>query len=287
MKKILILTDFTDQSAPVMEAAVMLSARLHANLILFNTFISQPVLSEDGGNPWTVEELMWADQSKEKLSFLKEDTENLISALPAAYHHASVDCRQGIGSLGAQVKDLLCKESVEMIVMGARSGSAWDHILMGSDTVSVVNHTDRPVIIIPAGHPFEQLKKVTIATDFDEADVNAVHYLTRLGRLFDFEIEIVHVRLWGKEGAGDVQRAAFEKHVAKFNYPDITYQNIGGKDLTNRLNKLCEKNGSDLLVLVHDKHTLLDRLFNDTNAKSLLEKQDFPVMIIPAKMTAL
>lgn len=282
MKKILVLTDFTEHSGQAAEAAVMLSAKINANLILFNTFISQPVLSENGGNPWAVEELIWADQSKEKLAFLKEDMEPLIAALPATDHHASIDCRQGLGSLGPQVKDLLGKEAIAMIVMGARSGSAWDHILMGSDTVAVVNHTNRPVLIIPAGQALKQLKKVTIATDFDEADIHAIHYLTRLGRLFDFKIGVVHVKVWGEADAGQAQQAAFEKRVAKFNYPGITYQHISGKDLAGRLNKLCEKNGSDLLVLVHDKQSLLGRLFNGSNAKSLLEKQEFPVLIIPA-----
>jgi nucleotide-binding universal stress UspA family protein len=285
MKKILVLTDFTDQCNQVKETAVMLSAKLHANLILFNTFISQPaLLSENGSDPWVLEELMWIDESEKKLAFFKEDMELLIAALPAANHHASISCRKTMGSLGGQVKSLLEEERVEMIVMGARSGSTWNHILVGSDTVSVVNHTNRPVMIVPAGRPLKQLKKVTVATDFDEADLNAVHYLTRLGRLFGFAIEIVHVKLWNKENIDQAQQAAFEKHVAKFNFPGISYQNIGGKDLVNRLNDLCESNGSDVLVLVHDHHSLLHRLFNGTNVKSLLEKQKIPVMIIPALM---
>ncbi|MCC8425511.1 universal stress protein [Mucilaginibacter sp. UR6-11] len=282
MKKILVLTDFTDQSGQITEAAVKLSGKLHANLILLNAFVSQPALSEYGTNPWSAEELLWADESKRKLALLKEDMEPLIAALPTADYRASIDCRQGMGSLGSQVKDMLKNDTIELVVMGARTGSAWDHLLMGSDTVSVINHTDRPVMIIPAGHPLKSLKKVTIATDFDEADLNAVHYLTRLGRLFNFTIEITHVKLWGEEGGGEAQQAAFAKHVAKFNYDGIAYQNISGKDLVNRLNKLVEENGSDLLVLVHDKHSLLDRLINGSNAKSLLEKQEFPVMIIPA-----
>lgn len=282
MKKIIALTDLSDQSRLAAEAAVMLSGKLGTNLILFNTFISQPVLPEYGGSPWSVEELIWADEGKEKLNFLKEQLEPLVESLPTGDHHASIDCRQGMGDLGSQVKDMISKEPVEMIVMGARTGSTWDHILMGSDTLSVINHTNRPVLVIPEKHPLKQIKKVTIATDLDSPDINAVHYLTRLGRLFNFKIEIVNVKLWGKEGADEGQRIVFEKHVAKFNYPDITYQHITGKDLANRLNQFCEQHGADLLVLVHDKHSLLSRLFNGTQAKSLLEKQEFPVMIIPA-----
>jgi len=284
MKKILVLSDFGPQADEVAKSAVYLSAKLNVNLILFNTFVSQPVLSEYGGNPWSVEELLWADEGKEKLSFMKEDLEPVIAALPATVHHPSVYCRQAMGSLGGQVCELLENESIELIMMGTRQGSAWDHLLTGSDTLAVIGHVDRPVIVLPAGQPLKQLKKVTIATDYDDADLNAVHYLTRLGRLFGFKIDIVHVNLWGEKAVPDAKRLAFENHVARFNFPGISYLTISGKDLVNRLNGYCTENGSDLLVLVHDHHSLLGRLFSGTQAKSLLEKQEFPVMIIPAAM---
>jgi len=284
MKKILVLTDLSDQSLITVDAAITMSAKLNANLLLFNSFIAEPVLPEYGGNPWSVQELTWMDEGEKKLNYIKEEAETIIEGLSAAEHHASVDCRQGMGGLGGQVKDLLGKENIEMVVMGARTGSAWDHILMGSDTVSVINHANRPVLVIPAAHAFKKLKKVTLATDLDEADINAVHYLTRLGRLFDFSIDIVHVKLWGDDTAHGERRAAFEKRVARFNFPEISYHYITGKDLVSRLNRLCRETGTDLLALVHDKHSLLNRLFHSTQAKSLLEKQELPALIIPARL---
>lgn len=282
MKKIIVLTDLTEESSQATAAAVMLSSKLHANLVLFNTFISQPALSEYGGNPWYTQEILWVSEGKAKLAALKEDAVQEIAALSSDEHHASIDCRQGIGNLGMQVKDLQEKESIEMVVMGARTDSGWEHMLMGSDTVSVINHTNRPVMIIPAAHPLKQLKKVTIAVDFDGTDLNAVHYLTRIGRVFDFAIEIAHVKLWGEEGKEEMSHSTFEKHVAKFNYPHISYQYVGGKELINRLHSICKVNGSDLLVLVHDKHNLIDRMVKKPHANTLIEKQEIPVMIIPS-----
>lgn len=282
MKKILVLTDLSDQSTAAVGAAITMSARLDANVILFNSFIAEPVLPEYGGNPWSVQELTWMDEGEKKLNYIKEEAETIIEGLPAADHHASIDCRQGMGGLGGQVKDLLEKEQIEMIAMGARTGSTWNHILMGSDTISVINHSDRPVLVIPEEHPLKKLNKVILATDLDEADVNAVHYLTRLGRLFDFTIDIVNVKLWGEDDSIQERRLQFEKHVARFNFPGISYHYITGKELVNRLNNLYNENGADLLALVHDKHSLINRLFNGTHSKTLLEKQEFPVMIIPA-----
>ena len=284
MKKILVLTDLTEGSGQATEAAVMLSAKLHANLILFNTFISQPALSEYGSNPWYTEEILWENEAKERLVALKDDALQLVEGLAPEVHHASIESRQGIGNLGLQVEDLIDKENVEIVVMGARTGSAWDHILMGSDTISVISHADRPVLVVPADHRLKQLTKVTIATDLDDPDLTAVHYLTRIGRLFDFAIEIVHVKIWGETSKEESRYNAFKKHVAKFNYPHISHLEVSGKELSSRLNGLCKAGGSDLLVLVHNKHSLLDRILNKSHAKSLLEKQELPVMIIPSAL---
>lgn len=282
MKKILVLTDLADDANRATDAAIMLSAKLHANLILFNSFINQPSLAEYGGNPWYTEEILWENEARERLAVLKDDAVSLISTLPAEVHHASITCRQGIGPLGMQVKDLLDKEKIEMVVMGARTGSAMDHILMGSDTVSVINHTSRPVVIVPESHPLKQLKKITVAVDYDDTDLDAVHYLTRIGRLFDLAIDIVHVKVWGEEVKEETKQFAFERHAAKFNYPKMSYHYVSGKELINRLQSLCKTTNSDLLVLIHDKHNLIDKILNKSHAKALVEKQEIPVMIIPA-----
>jgi len=282
MKKILVLTDFSENARRATEAAVPLAGKLHANIILFNTYVSEPVMSEYGGAPWPVDQLMWADEGKEKLKFLKEDLEELVHQLPAGDHRPSIDDRHDLGTLGGQVKKLLQREQVELIIMGARTGKAWEHLLMGSDTSAVIEHTNRPVLIHPESRPLKTLKKVTLATDFDQADQKAVHYLTRIGRIFGFSLDIVHVSLWGKNPVSDSLKIAFKQQVAKYNFPAISYHEVGGKDLIKRLNQLCAINGSDLLVLVHDRHNWLNRLLKQNQAQALLDDQQLPVLIVPA-----
>ncbi|NNU33390.1 universal stress protein [Mucilaginibacter sp. S1162] len=102
MKKILVLTDFSDNARRAAEAAVTLAGKLHANIILFNTYVSEPVMSEYGGAPRPVDQLMWADEGKEKLKFLKEDLRELVQQLPAGDHHPSIDDRHASGSPGSQ-----------------------------------------------------------------------------------------------------------------------------------------------------------------------------------------
>lgn len=282
MKKILVLTDFSDNARQAAEAAVTFAGKLQANIILFNTYVSEPVMSEYGGTPWPAEQLLWADESKEKLKLLKKDLQQLVKQLPADDHHPSIDDRHDMGNLGKRVKSILQQEQIELIIMGARTGKTWEHLLMGSDTSAVIEHTNRPVLILPESRPIRKLQKVTLATDFDQPDQKAVHYLTHMGRIFGFSLDIVHVSLWGEKPVDDTLKTAFKNHVAKYHFPAINYHEVSGKDLVKRVNHLCASNDSDLLVLVHDRHNWLNRLLKQNQAQALLDNQQLPVMIVPA-----
>jgi nucleotide-binding universal stress UspA family protein len=281
MKKILVLTDFSDNASHAASSAIFLASKVHASVLLFHTFIRQtvPVNAE---TPWQIEELMWADQSKYNLAYLTENLEPLVDQLPPADYHPKIHTESAEGSLAFQLKEQLKNHDIEFIVMGDGSGTTMENILAGSSTTAVIEHTTRPVIIIPAAAQLQRLKKVIFATDFDEADIQALGYLTGLGKLFDFQLEIAHVKLFKQteQEVSGPERSFFEK-VEKLHYPNLLYQEVKGKDLVNRLNRICKDKTSDLLVMVHDQRGLLGRLFGGSVSKAILKRQSLPVMIIP------
>ena len=63
MKKILVLTDFSENASRAASSAIFLASKVHASVLLFHTFIRQAV-PVNADTPWQIEELMWADQSK-------------------------------------------------------------------------------------------------------------------------------------------------------------------------------------------------------------------------------
>ena len=286
MKKILVLTDLSDTAAAAAQAAVPLAAKLNANIVLLHSWTPQPALAEYPNNSWGIDTLIYGEQTKEKLNSLREELKEQIDLLSPDAHHASIDWEQENGSVTDCTSNHLKKGDVEMIVMGASAGSGLDHSLLGSDTYSVISKASRPVLIIPPEQSLSKLNKVIFASDFSENDIAAVHYLTRLGRKFNFEIEIVHVVVFGKDDSEALERKKpFQKHIAKFNYPKITYENIYGKNIADRLQNLCREHASDLLVLSHDQHSFWSKLFKGTQSGRLLKKQQIPVLIIPALLS--
>lgn len=283
MKKILVLTDLSDTAATAAQAAVPLTAKLNANIVLLHSWTPQPALAEYPNNSWGIDTLVYGEQTKDKLNYLREQLIEQIDLLSPDLHHASIDWEQEDGSIADRACEHTKKGDVEMIVMGASASSGLDHLFLGSDTYSVISKANRPVLIIPSGQILSTIDKVTFASDFSENDIAAVHYLTRLARKFDFEIEIVHVMVFGKDDSETLERKkAFQQHIAKFNYAKITYENIYGKNITDRLQNLCREHASDLLVLSYDQHSFWSKLFHGTQSSELLKKQQIPVLIIPA-----
>lgn len=289
MKTILVLTDFTKNAAHAASSAIMLGESLHAKLLLFNSFYNMPILPSYGGSsgPWVVEELVLREEDcDKKLKQLAADLQKKVAALPYEHYTPSIAVQYGEGELSRNIETILQEIDVELIVMGARSGSAVSHIFTGSDTRAVIDRATRPVLIMPEKADFKALKKVTFATNFEDMDITAVHYLHQLYNVFSFQLEIIHVSLfWSAEDNYNQHRSKlFKDKLTKLNFPEISYKEVKGKDVVGRLNRLCAEHESDLLVMVHYKDSLMSRIFQESATKEALSNQTTPLLIIPAKM---
>jgi len=285
VKKILVLTDFSANATFAAEAGLILGGKLHADLLLFNTYIDYATMASYGGAGWIVDE--FTDRKKKSLhglELLAEGLESKSNELdpgdrkPAIYFEFN-DC-----ALEMDVTDLLTQNKIEMIVMGARSHDR-DEVLYGDDTNSVINHATRPVLIVPAKTDLKKIRKLVFATDFDEADFNVIDYLVKLGKHFHYQLEIIHVIKPGQKAAWQSPRAlAFKEQVAQLNYKGLTYHEIVGKDIINRLNHLCTETGPALLALLHHQHSFFARLFMHSETKKALVEQKVPLLVFPSKM---
>lgn len=286
MKTILVLTDFTKKAADAAKSAVIFGAKLHADLLLFNTYITAALVPQYAGGPWVIDEIMEHENlSKEKLKELAEELETDIAKLISEERKPTVRVLLGGGSLPVNVQEIIDDKDVELVVMGAHSDSSMAHILNGSDTRSVIDKSTRPVLIIPEKTRVDKIKKVVFATDFDEADMKAVHYLAKLAKLFDFKLEIVHITVQGKtDTAKNAYETAFLHQVGKIKYPHIAYQTIKGAYIIKRLNDYCEEEGADLLALVHYQDSFVVRLLRQSITKQALSNQKTPLLVFPSKM---
>lgn len=284
MKTILMLTDFSENAAHAALSGVMFGKKIHANLLLFNANVAQPVAPAYAGGITVIDNISYIDEeNKRQLEQLADSLKPFLSQEETEWM-PSLHFEEGLGGLALQVKNLIREKEIEMVVMGARTGSSIDHLLTGSDTYSVIDGSKRPVLIVPAEADFAHLRKVVFATNFIEADIKAIHYLIKLGHIFNYHLEVVHINLLGEDDiTKDLRKAEFMKHVRRLRYTNIEIKELYGKDVTGRLNKYCEESGTDLLSFTHYKNSLFSIIFRQSITKKAISKQKVPLLVFPSK----
>jgi nucleotide-binding universal stress UspA family protein len=286
MKQILIPTDFSDNAVHAAKAAVMLSAKLNANILLFNNYVDIPVIPHYAGGPWVADDLIQLkNESNAELQNLAQELDPLIAQSDHEQRKLSIHTQCGEGNLGDNIAAIIHEQDIELVVIGARSDSTIDHFLYGSETSLIIDKSTRPVFIIPPKAGFQKLQKVLFATNFDEADIKAIDYLAKLSKLFDFQLEIVHVNLMGKaENSKNEQKLDFIKQLLNLKYQNTTYKEILGKDVINRLNSHCDETEVDVLAMMHHHYTPFMRMLKQSTSKKALSQQKIPLLIFSSKM---
>jgi nucleotide-binding universal stress UspA family protein len=285
MKNILVLTDFSKNAENAAEFGLKLASKLTANLLLFNTYVTNSAVPFVG-EPWEAEDLIWGDDdSKDNLNKTATQLKNIAERLNAEEYKPVIFCDNGEGKLGTIIPDIIHKQKIEMVVMGARSSNPDDGNLFGSDLTSAIQKATRPILVVPSKMEPDQVKKIIFATDFDKADVKAIHYLVKLGEVLNFELEIVHIVHPDEAGkTRSRNEIALEEQVTSLKYPNIIYHEVKGDDIVENILRIYKHSGAGILALVHHQQSLIARLFHRSVTKKMLDIQDLPLMIFPSKM---
>ncbi|OJW16829.1 universal stress protein [Mucilaginibacter sp. 44-25] len=284
MKTILMLTDFSENADRAAKAAAKIVPQLNADILIYNTYYDHPILPTYAGGPLVVEEFVFRkDESTAKLSQLAIQLRHIMAGVSQGGFKPQANYQCGEGSLGKNTAALIQENTIGLVVIGGRTDNAIDHFIFGSDTMDVIDHASCPVFIIPPKADMNALKKVTLAIPFELADINAINYLTGLGKQLNFHLEIVHVSLLEKS-EDTIKKNAIVSHINAIKQDNITYLEIRGKNVVKRLNRLCKDKNSDLLALVHYQQGFLSGPFDRSTTVAALDNQRIPLLVIPSEL---
>lgn len=282
MKTILVLTDFSGNALRAAEAGVILAGRIHANLLMVHSDNSIPIVPFYDGIPVVTETVSWQTTLKEQLDKLVAHLQNFADLNVEQHHKLNIQGKLMTGELSVNVQEILKGRMIELIVIGARSGSKLDHILFGSDTNSLIEHAGRPVLIIPPDYTSGKLDRIIFATNFNEADIYPINYLYHLGKLLQYQLEIVHVSLYGdKPGLKNESMRGYINELSEKKYPAVLFREVKGKRLLPRLIKQCKEREADILAISHQHHSYFMRVLKEGTAMMSLGQQKMPILIFP------
>lgn len=280
MKKLLLLTDFTKNSAHAAACALSLGAKLKADLLLYHSIQYMPIVPDfaDGSVVTETNDIIFNDGEQKLLDACERLGK--LATTPQGYQ-PKIGYESGEGSLGDNVRTLTARADIQMVVMGGRSGGALDHLLTGSETAAVIKASQKPVLIIPVSADLSAITKIVLATDFHMADINALDFLTELAHTLGTFLNVVHVVKPGSVVTDIEPELLFRRYLNGLDPAFVCYHQLPGDNISELVEAYCHKNNANLVAVTHQRHGWLSGLFGHSESIALVEKQQLAVLVFP------
>ncbi|MDM9632273.1 universal stress protein [Robiginitalea aurantiaca] len=282
MKTILIPTDFSQNAWNALFTALKLFRNEDCRFLLLNTY--EPNLINVLG-----------DQGEKRLGLIYESLEaesrekmkNVLNELTTYSLRPGNEfkTRCAPGDLVSEVKKLVKKGRIDMIVMGTKGASGADRVFMGSNAVRILKHiSNRPILAVPEGYNFQALKTVLLPTDF-------MHYYES----FELQPLLDLMEPWEAE-----VRVAYAAKEFKLNSTQESNKKLLQTRLKSENSRFVEipletsvsdsirQYGSaieaDMIALMQHRHSFLEAVTKEKVVKRIAFDTEIPLFILPKRL---
>lgn len=274
MKNILIPTDFSATAKNAALYALHLAKQVKANhVVLYNAY-QQPLVADPTMAPV---ELIDFNELKNISDTGLEHFKAFVQAEAPGINITTVG---EYAILADGLVDVCDKYAIDAMVMGVTGGSGFDEVFLGSTAVEVAKAATVPVIIVPPGVAFTEIKSILFACDFNQvvettpiAPIKAI--LNETGAKL-FVLNIDHAN---KHFTPETPFESLMLDTLLHGY-NPEYHFADSHDFIDGINNFATEKDIDLIITIPKKHNLFERLFKHSHTKQLAFHSHIPLMVV-------
>lgn len=282
MKKVLVPTDFSDNSKHALRIAAGIASRFGATLEILhaNTAIAYapPLPEYSGAVQYNLDE--YYEQATTELFNLK----NELMADPA-FVNLSVETRIEEGFLHSAINRVADEDGVDLVVMGTKGANGAVEFLVGSNTEKVIRSCHCPVLAIPVTAPdsFEP-KKVVLASTLQINQLGAFKNVAAWQTVYPFEVQVLYMN----NPAGFDSNEEIEQATSNF-AEKAGVQNVSTHVSNNTFNEeasilqFAKENQNDLIVMATHQRQGFSHLVFGSLTEDTVNHSNKPVLAVPIK----
>lgn len=273
MKKILVLTDFSDNSRHAAEYAIGAAGFLKAEIILLHIY-QVPLLYPEKDCSMTQDDL-------QKITVKELDL--LAGDLAAASgQEVAISTEIRTGSFFVELNFACAHHDPYLVVMGSYGNTASRFLLWGSHTVYAMKHLPYPLLAVPPAAKYSPVQRMCFFFDGNEAaysipldgiaaivkDLGAELLIAALtDKKEEKQEKLRHVELLGKQFSS----LHGQMHLIDAHHRDANILSF------------CERFDIGLLTIVPGKQSLLD-FFYQNNIRQFISHSHIPVLALHKKL---
>lgn len=208
-----------------------------------------------------------------------KEMEKLCEETEAEY---GVTCTREVSSINLPLA--ISREAMggyDIIIMGASDKDSIDGNLFGNNAFQAIRNTECPLLVVPEGFDYEEIKKMVFATDYQSQEKVT---LKQLKQFFDKvcpEMTVLHVSEKDTEVSQEVYKA-FKSYVEdELGCPkELHFKRVVDEDEVNGINNYMETGDDNLLVLTTKSRNFLQAMLHKSITKRITKKATYPVLVL-------
>lgn len=285
MKTILVLTDFTIKSDHAAHYALKLAQKIQANLLLCNVYPEPAVITASTHTFWNGNdsETFEKDSTNDLTELACRLNKKLANGAEDEFKPNIEICSKA-GPLTEAINYLVASRQILFAVIATHSSDDIMAFLNGNHANEIIENAKCPVLVLPYQLPFNGFNKIAFATDLAHKGTDVLHSLYHITKYFDSEVLVTHVGMakLAKVTEDYITRRFLCQEIGASHYPKIQYRSVQNKSITAGLQWLAEHDDIDLLVLIHHKRNLIQKIFEPSITKKLADRFAKPMLVFPS-----
>ncbi|MCT8340634.1 universal stress protein [Flavobacteriaceae bacterium TK19130] len=279
MKKILVATDFSDNSYRALLYIVKLLGREPLDCVILHSFsdkLSTLTSRVDIGKSEKLMDELYDEADAEGEKYIKK-----VKADDQNKHHAFEMISTSM-SLTRAINKLVADRGIDLVVMGSTGRTAAQDVFLGSNTIQVLSKLrNAPLLIVPKDISFVIPSHIAFATDFkDSFPAMSLEAILRFAKEHQSLVHVLHV---GKTDELDDQQQASKERIRK------VLQNVSAEfhwltkkgSVSETLMTYLDDHDIDMLAMVYHRHNVIVQWFREAVVKKIGKKTTIPYLVIP------
>ncbi|MGB3149425.1 MAG: universal stress protein [Maribacter sp.] len=264
MTQILLPTDFSENAYKAINYALQVYKDVKCTFYLLHTY-TPPVYHTEYliGSPGQIG--LGDVMQESSMTQLEQLKDRLEKQFKNSKHTLIV--HTAFNTLVGEISDIVESDNIDLIVMGTKGATGAKEILFGTNTVHVIKKAKCPVIAVPPKFEYEAPIEVLFPTDYEiEYEKNMLAPLSVISSQHKSRINVIHVRTGHDLNIAQQSR---KNQLEKLLGNKALFHEVPDNGIIAAVNQFQLKERINLLVMVQNKHTFMERLFIEPIIKKI------------------
>ena len=267
MKRILVPTDFSEQSKYALKAAAKIASLNNCEIYILH-MLDIPDLQSFSGVKTDIPEII----------FFKKTAESKLDEF------ASHDCLKNITTYSLLrlmktfegVQEVNQEFAIDLVVMGSHGASGMKEFIIGSNTEKVVRTSEVPVLVIKGQNENLKFENFTFASDFETKNKQNFYKAVELTKSFGANLNLLYINTPSNFTSNEHIENKFTGF--EIDYPKVKHHIYNDYTIEKGIINFNNKNHIDLTIMNTHGRKGIAHFFNGSISEDLVNHSNRPIL---------